>query len=127
MGVSLQSKTRPLFTKCAVMVQVQSVRHTCVQACFPCFFSNPYISPFRVFHLLVSSLFYLFPTNFISILPWVRKLSTGAIFFSMPALAPLGPWHMSHITLNRCIYICHHKLPLDDVNSGQDDVYLYAV
>ena len=44
-GVSLHSRTHPLFMKCAVMAQVLSVRHTCIQACFLCFFSNPYISP----------------------------------------------------------------------------------
>ena len=45
--MSLYSKTHPLFMKCAVMTQVQSVRYTCIQDCFLCFFSNPYISPFN--------------------------------------------------------------------------------
>ena len=39
------SKTHPLFMKCGVMAQVQSVRHTCIQPCFLCIFSNPYMSP----------------------------------------------------------------------------------
>ena len=58
-GVSLHSKTHPLFMKCAI-TQVQSVGHTCTQACSLYFFPIPvYMSPRRIFHLLVSTLFYL--------------------------------------------------------------------
>ena len=43
---SLHSKIHWVSMKCAVMAQVQSVRHTCIQACFLCFFSNiPIICP----------------------------------------------------------------------------------
>ena len=46
MWVSLHSKMHWLFLKCVVVAQVQSVRHTSIQACFLCFLSNPYMSPF---------------------------------------------------------------------------------
>ena len=31
----------------SVMAQVHSVRYTCIQPCFLCFFSNPFMSPFN--------------------------------------------------------------------------------
>ena len=61
-GVSQHSKTHLLFMKCAVLAQVQSVRHTCIQACFLCFFSNPY--SYISFHLLVIICDYIYALKF---------------------------------------------------------------
>ncbi len=41
-GVSLNSKTHPLFMKYR-MAQVHSVMHITNQACFLCFFYNPFL------------------------------------------------------------------------------------
>ena len=49
-GVSLHSKTHPLFMKCGVMAQVHSVRYTCIQPCFLCFFFNV---PFELKEFLI--------------------------------------------------------------------------
>ena len=46
-GVSLNSKTHPLFMKYS---NAHSVMHITIPACFLCFFYNPYMS---LFHLLV--------------------------------------------------------------------------
>ena len=61
-GVSLHSKTHPLFVKCAVMAQVQTVRRIPVSKLVSCAFSPIPISPLsiqRIFDLLVSTLFLL--------------------------------------------------------------------
>ena len=41
-----------LFMKCGVMAQVHSVRYTCIQPCFLCSFSYPYISPVSLTNFL---------------------------------------------------------------------------
>ena len=43
-GVSLNSKTHPLFMKYS---NAHSVMHITIQACFLCFFYNPYMSLFN--------------------------------------------------------------------------------
>ena len=43
-GVSLHSKTRPLFIKYKIMAQAHSFMHTSIRACFLYFSYNPYMS-----------------------------------------------------------------------------------
>ena len=46
------------------VVHVHIAMYTTLSACFLCFFYNPYnMSLFKIFHLLVSSLFYLVPAK----------------------------------------------------------------
>ena len=48
MGVSLHSKTHPLFIKYSnMMAQAHSVMHITIRACFLYFFYNPYMSLFN--------------------------------------------------------------------------------
>ena len=58
-GVSLHFEIHPLFMKYSIIAQAHSVMHTSIRACFLCFFYNPYMSLFRIFYLLVSTLFLL--------------------------------------------------------------------
>ena len=62
---------------------------TCTQACFLCFFSNPYISPFNSRNFSFTSLhsFYLFPTTFMFILSWVWKLYTVELHFLISCMS----------------------------------------
>ena len=60
-GVSLHSKTHPLFMKYSNGTIKHSVMHITIRACFRAFSTIP-ICPFlipRIFHLLVSTLFLL--------------------------------------------------------------------
>ena len=133
MGVSLHSNTHPLFMKCAVMAQGQSVRHT-IQACFLCFFSNLYISNFSftclhtvelhcMSHEATQSAKQHCSANLHSfakpgpLWTWLRGARSCTCYATesfptcaqslerrrniLPALAPLGPWHM----FNRCTYV----------------------
>ena len=58
-GVSLNSKTHPLFMKYSNGTSTHSVMHITIRACFLCFFYNPYMSLFnsKNFHSLVSLFF----------------------------------------------------------------------
>ena len=67
-GVSLHSKTHPLFMSRA-MAQAHSVMHITIRACFLCFFYNPCMDVKNFFIYLSPILFYLFETNCMFITP----------------------------------------------------------
>ena len=80
MWVCLCIPRHPLFMKCGVMAQVHSVRYTCIQPCFLCFFSNPYMSPlnsknfsFTCLHSFFTCFQQILRITIYAILPWVRK------------------------------------------------------
>ena len=57
-GVSLHSKTHPLFMKYSnMMAQAHSGTHITIQACFLCFFYNPYMSLFNFSFTCLHSFF----------------------------------------------------------------------